>query len=235
MRLGYATVRLIEFTLVLLMAGSSMYSFLNNVLFDEVMLFLKRLLMSLNIPTPIYTDTFLRVLFFFIFSLVFLYLYAKGKETHFNRVYTISWLMHLPSILYFSRIDWLREMGLLINFQLFKTNLSFLDTLVIGMILVSGRILLYYMSKIRETYLELVERGASEEDLEHAISGMAMFTLAFVVSTSVVAFIVSQAIPLIASFFVQKVASLPYTYIMIGGISLVVIPAILIIYIYSSR
>lgn len=235
MRLGYTAIRLIEFAIVLLMAYSSMYSFLNNALYDGAMLLLEGLLMKMNITTPISLDVFIRLSFFSIFSLILLYFYAKGKEVHFNRFYTLAWLLHLPSILYFSRIDWLREMGLFINFQIFKTSLSFSDTLVIGAILVSGRILLYYTARIKETYHELIERGASKDDVESAISAMTTFSLIFIVFTSAIAFIASHAIPLLASFFVPRVSSIPYPYIVLGAISLVAIPAIIIAYIHSRR
>ncbi|MEM2568493.1 MAG: hypothetical protein QXT67_00925 [Candidatus Bathyarchaeia archaeon] len=156
MKLNYLAIRLIEFPIVLLMICSSMYSLLNNKIYEFSVLFLNTFTQT-SFLSPIYP--LLPTLLIIVLFSISLYFYAISRQKHLDRIYVLSWLIYLPSPLHFSRIDWLQALGLPINFQIFETKLSFTETLIIGMFLVAGRILLFYTSQIRETYLELLRRG----------------------------------------------------------------------------
>lgn len=209
----------------------SMYSLLNNKIYEFTILFLNVFLQA-SFLSPIYP--FLPTLPIIILFSISLYFYAIGRQKHLDRIYVLSWLMHLPSLLYFSQIDWLQALGLPVNFQIFETKLSFTETLVVGMLLVVGRILIFYTSQMRETYLELLGRGAEKNDLERMLLGMMMFTLLFVGSSAVASLVISYLIPIFRHLLNPILALLPYPYIVIGVICLIIIPLCIIIYFHSG-
>jgi len=231
MRLNYSAIRSTEFLVALLMICSSIYSLLNNRIYDFFILFLSRFLQA-SFLSPIYP--FLPTLPIVILFSVSLYFYAMGRQKHLDGIYAISWLIYLPSLLYFSRVDWLQVLGLPINFQMFETKLSFAETLIIGISLVTGRILLFYISQIREIYLEMLGRGAEKNDLEHVLPGMMMFTILLAGSSTAASLAISYLIPVFRHLLNSIITLLPYPYIIIGVICLTIIPLCIIIYFHSG-
>lgn len=231
MKLNYLAIRLIEFLMVLSMVGFSIYSLLSNKIYNLAILSLEAFI-QIEVLSTIYP--LLPILPILILFTISLYLYALGRPKHLDRVYAISWLIHLPSILRFSQIDWLQALGLPINFQTLETKLSFTETLIISIILVAGRILLFYTSQIRETYLELLGRGAEKDDLRRVLSGMMMFALLFVGSSAAAVLALGYLIPLVKILLNPIITLLPYPYIVVGVICLIMIPLCIILYLHSG-
>ena len=237
LRLKYQFIRLMEFFIVLLMAGLSLYSFSKNKLRELIVLFLQWVLLiflRVDAYLPLFSLlTLLTPLIIIMVFSVFLYFYAKGRQKHMDEIYVLSWLMHLPSVLWFSRIDWLQILGSPINFQILETYVSFTETLAISIILVAGRILLFYTSQIREVFLELQGRGAEKDDLETAALGMTALTLILIGSSITVTLAISYLMPVIKSLLSHIIALIPYPYIVVGAICLIMIPACIIMYLHS--
>lgn len=234
LRLNYLAIRLIEFFIVLLMFSSSVYSLFNNNIINLITLFFERF-MQVSIISQIYPFIpIIPKLLIIILSSITLYFYVIGKQKYLDGVYIISWIMHLPSIIYFSQIDWFQALGLPINFQMLETKFSFMETLIIGIFLVAGRIILFYTSKIREMYLELLGRGAEKNDLEYILSKMIGIILLYVGSSTIATLAISYLIPIVKSFLILITALLPYPYIVIGVICLIMIPLCAIVYFYSE-
>jgi len=127
----------------------------------------------------------------------------------------------------------LQTLGSPINFQILETWLSFTETLVISIILVAGRILLFYMSQIREVFLELQGRGAEKGDLEIVALGMTALTLVLIGSSIAATLAISYLITIIKSLLSPIIAFIPYPYVVVGAICLIMIPACIIMYLHS--
>ncbi|MEM2661200.1 MAG: hypothetical protein QXS74_07770 [Nitrososphaeria archaeon] len=231
MKLSYSTIRLIEFLIVLIMFFSSIYSLLNNNIINLTILFFERS-MQVSILYQLYP--FIPKLLIIVLSSIFLYFYVIGQQKYLDRIYMISWIMHLPSIIYFSQIDWFQTLGLSISFQMLETKLSFTETLIIGIFLVAGRVMLFYTSKTREMYLELLGRGAEKNDLETILSRIIGLILLYVGSSAIATLAISYLIPTVKSLIIPITTFLPYPYIVIGVICLIMIPLCIIIYFYSE-
>jgi hypothetical protein len=98
---------------------------------------------------------------------------------------------------------------------------------------VAGRILLFYTSQIREVFSELQGRGAEKDDLEIAALGMTALTLILVGSLITATLAISYLIPIIKSLLSPIIAFIPYPYMVVGVICLVMIPACIIMYLHS--
>jgi hypothetical protein len=247
LRLKYSFIRLIEFFIVLLMAGLSLYSFSKHMLHKLVVLLFQRALLivpQVNVYLPILNFlTMLPTLIIIIVFSTLLYFYAKGHQKDMDKIYVLSWLMHIPSVLWFSRIDWLQilwdivrttnsTLGLLISSQILETQLSFTETLLISITLVAGRILLFYTSQIREVFLELQRRGAEKDDLEMAAFEMTILTLILIGSSIAATLAISYLTPIIKSLLSPMIMFTPYPHIAVSAICLIMIPICIIVYLY---
>ena len=230
MRLGYKQIRLLELIVIFLMVGISFYSFLKNKVYHLTSSALQQILFTL-LPLEVHRELTLALLIAVIAPL--LHLYSKGREKHMDGIYAILWLMHLPSVLYYSGLDWLEAISAQLNFQVFETELSLGNTLLIGAILVGGRILLFLTSNIRKTLEELQKRGADEDDLMKVSSGMTFFALTIVTFSISMALLMSYIIPMIKALLNPFTGMVPYTYAVVGTASLIAIPVIAILYLYS--
>jgi len=221
------------------MAGLSLYSLSKNRAYELMTSLLQHLLLALlpaearqqliAFPTALVTMIIVSII------ALLLYFYAKGQEKHMDGVYVMSWLMHLPSILWYSNLDWLKVLGLPLNFQVLETRLSFAETLIISAILVGGRALLFFTSNIRDALTRLQGRGAEEDDLKVAAAGMVTLALALVALSTAMVLTMSYLIPMIKVLLGPVIALIPYPYVVIGAACLIIIPVIVIAYLYNSK
>ncbi|MEM3715796.1 MAG: hypothetical protein QW145_01395 [Candidatus Bathyarchaeia archaeon] len=229
MRLKYWIIRLTELVIVFLMLILSIHSLISSVIYEAIIrllttVFPQRMPAQVLALTPIIS-----------LSVVFISLYALGKQKCVDEIYVLSWLIHAPTVLSFSQIDWPKMMGLPVGLQDLRTDLGFMEALIVSLALIAGRLMLVYMFQIREFYRELLSRGAEKEDLERAFPGMlALITL--VIGLALLGVVgISLAVPAIKIFLLQILASVPYPYVTIITACLVAIPTCVMTYIYSQH
>lgn len=227
MELKYWAIRLIELLVALTMLSLSLYSLVNNYVYY---FFSHLLMVILSLPIPV---QILPLIPLIIVSALFLLFYALGKHKYIDAMYVLSWLMHLPTVLHFSQIDWPRIIGLSMGFQNIQTKIGFMEALLISLLLVAGRILLHYTLLIRNIHKELLFRGAGEADLEKVLfSALTIASLCISLSLFM-AFGISLLAPALKDLLAQALITLPYPYVLISVICLIAIPMCAIIYIYS--
>lgn len=224
----YWMIRLVEFLTLSLMICSSLYSLTNNKIYASIISFVQTVAPTYTLAQILTLTPLLLV------GLLSLCFYILGDEKHMERIHTLSWMLHSPSVLWFSQIDWLKIIGFPIDFQVFQTSLSFAETLIISIILVSGRIMLFYTSHVRRRLSEFLKRGASEEDLKNAVLNMMMFAFACLGLSILNAVALSSAIPALKENLSPIIAKLPYPYMIIGITCLLAIPACVILYVHSQ-
>jgi len=219
------------------MASLSLYSFSKNRLYESIASSLQQLLLALlwtEARQQLAALPIAPMIIIITMTSSLLYFYVKGWEKHMDRVYAMSWLMHLPSILWYSNLDWLRVLGSPLNFQVLETQLSFVETLIISAFLVGGRALLFFTSQIRETLVMLQERGAGDDDLGAAASGMTTLALLLVALSIVATLAMSYLMPMIKALLSPIIALTPYPHVVIGIACLIAIPVFVIMYLYSK-
>jgi hypothetical protein len=228
LKIQYWTIRLVELTTISLMISSSLYSLISNRIYNLIVAVILRVV-PLQAPAQV-----LPLIPPLMVSASSLYFFALGRQKHMERIHVLTWLIHLPSILWYSQIDWFQAVGFPVNFQIFQTRLTFMETLLASVVLVAGRIMLFYTSQLRETYSELLKRGAAKEDVENALSKATAFMLAFLVISSLSAIAAIYAIFIIKPILSPLLAGIPYRHIIIGIICLMIIPICIIAFIYNQ-
>lgn len=145
-----------------------------------------------------------------------LFLIVFGNENVSSRTYDFLWILLLPSILWFSNIDWFKILGLPFNFGILAPNLPFTLVLATGLLLATTRIFSSFVSQIKNTKQELLGRGASELDTQNALSEQSrFFSKLILVCTGAALFIVSTA-STAKVVLQQSLSPMQYPYVILG-------------------
>lgn len=135
-------------------------------------------------------------------------------------------IMFVPSLLYYSQIDWMYIVGIKINLAMLKNDLPEAYTLCNGIILIAAAMMLrshVQLMKVREM---LEKRGALPEDIDIAVGSNYRYVL-FVTGISALATLAMAATITAITPYMYILTSLgAYSYLVIGlvcGLAVVII------------
>jgi hypothetical protein len=120
-----------------------------------------------------------------------------------------------------------------VNFELFTTDLSFIEIYAAGLVLVGGKIFLFFSSQIKNSRLNLLSRGALEADVEKVVSRELVFFSALVVFCIGGAFAIGMITPLLKLIMQTWLQSLLYPYIILGLAATIILAIGVVIYLRS--
>ena len=217
-------VSLTEIIVALAIFGLAFYVFIRNRFYNLILTVLNSIFPSFQISEA--------VVFALFFGIV-LILYALNSEGAFSKIYYLSWILFLPSVLWFSKMDWLQILGLPVNFEVFATDLPFMEVFAVGLVLVSAKIFFFFTSQIKNLRLELLVRGASETDVEKVVFKEFVFCSALIVFCAGGVFVIVVATPLLKTIVRVWLASLIYPHVILGFIVLVTLATCILMYLRS--
>lgn len=145
-----------------------------------------------------------------------LILISFGSEKVISRTYFFLWIFLLPSILWFSNLDWFKILNLPFNLEMLAANLPFIEVLATGLVLVATRIFLSLISQTKNTRLELVARGSSELDADQAITRQSALFSALILGCIGAAFLIFTATSAVKTALQGWLSNVPYPYIILG-------------------
>ncbi len=146
-----------------------------------------------------------------------------------------GWMLLIPAILFYSKIDWMYLMGLPVDFSLFHNDLPQVYILLNGVALFCASLLFrshLHLSWIRKT---LAGRGASKEDLDKAVQGNFIFLVVLVALSAGAAALIGAAVGLIIPALSVASGALGYAYLVIGLVANAAIVAVFGLYIWKSK
>lgn len=184
-----------------------LYVFTRNHIYNMILAALDLVFPNFDTyQTPILAVLFVGLLILFIF----------GSEKAMSGTYIFLWVLLLPSILWFSNLDWFRITGLPFNLEVFAANLPFIEVLVAGVVLVTTRIFFSFMSQIKNTRLELLGRGALGPDAQRAVSKQSTFFSALVLGCLGAAFLIIAATSTVKTALQGWLPAFPFSYVFLG-------------------
>ena len=142
-----------------------------------------------------------------------------GSEKAGSTTYDLLWLLLLPSILGFSRLDWFKALGLPFNFEAFAPNLPFTLVLAAGLVLVITRIFSSFVSQINNTRKELLGRGASEPDMQKALGEQSGFFSKLILACAGTAVLIVVAASTASAVLQQSLPPEQYPSVILGVVS----------------
>jgi len=185
----------------------SYYNFVHNNLYTLTLTALE----ALHVPQQLCAIVLLAILL-----VAFLTLTLAGA---FSKICHISLMLLIPSILWFSSLDWLQILRLPINFQLFKTDLPFTFTLYSWLLIISCETLHYFLSQIKRTRNELLSRGADQVDVEKVTVKQFEFSSTLTALCILTTVAIANAAILLKTTFQNFTKQILYPYITLGAIS----------------
>ena len=146
-----------------------------------------------------------------------------------------GWVMIIPAVLFYSKIDWMYLMGLPGNFGLFSNDLPQIYIFLNGVALLCASLLfrshlhLVWVGKV------LADRGASKEDLNLAMRGNFLFLMVHVAMSAGTAVLIAAAVGLITPAFSIASGATTYAYLIVGLIATAAIIAVFGLYVWNNK
>ncbi|KXA88750.1 hypothetical protein AKJ61_04280 [candidate division MSBL1 archaeon SCGC-AAA259B11] len=153
-----------------------------------------------------------------------------SSEAYPKLFYLISLLLYLPAVLSHSGLNWLN----IINVEL-STELPYNITLIIGLAIISGYLLLLAFNRAEETYTELVTRGATEEQASKAAWIKIKYSTFLITLSGLLAFLIFPLSTLLAPNLKNILTIIPISHIVVGFLVALLISLSALFYLISSK
>ena len=183
-------------------------------------------------PYMMYFDLSVTVL---VISLCFM-LWRKGNIESFSKLFSLNMLMFFPAVLDFSTFNWV---GLILDLSP-SPRVTGLWVFGVGLVLQVTYLMLRYTYRFREDRVELLGRGALEEDINRVSRGQMGYLTLVVSATAVTTAAIYVAVPYLNEYLRQALNSLPYFIrgkapVLVGITVILGIAASLILYLRRSE
>jgi hypothetical protein len=158
------------------------------------------------------------------------YLWRKGDNTSFARIFNINMLLFFSAVLDFSSFNWI---GLIFNLTP-SFEVSAYWVFGVGLLLQMAYLFLRYTMRFRYTRDELLGRGASPDDIDQVSRGQMGYLTMLVLITTGLTVGIFLAVPYIDQAIRQPLQELKNQHLFIGFIVVMGISATLIFYLRGA-
>jgi hypothetical protein len=138
------------------------------------------------------------------------------NETRLPLVILFSWMMLLPSLLYYSSIDWFLSLGVNLSFGDLGNSLPGWLIFLNGLLLVTASLLLRSYLQLRDVRRNLIERGALREEMDVNLHKDLAFNAAIIGACSLGAAAIAVLVLVLTPAFSDLSSVSPYLYLGIG-------------------
>lgn len=163
-------------------------------------------------------------------------LWRKGDIESFGRLFSLNMLMFFPAVLDFSTFNWV---GLILDLMP-SPRVTDLWVFSVGLLLQVTYLMLRYTYRFREDRVELLNRGALEEDINQVSRGQMGYLTLIVSATTATTAVIYVVVPYLNEYLRQSLNSLPYFIrnkapVFVGIIVILGIATSLILYLRGSE
>ncbi len=222
---------------VLVTVGSSylaISSFFASSLYESLSQLINRVLAVYDILT-ISTADVTKIVPLLVSAIVFLvviYDYAIGKPENMIDIYEINLVLISPEVLSFSKLNW---MNLIEKPQILEPGRGQATVFLTGVVILVGYISLFFTSRFKETSRELEERGANLGRVQEVFVKQSTLTIGIALTSALLSVIVYVSIPFIHSLLAPMVLGVSYIYLLLGGLSVIILTTTLFIFYNEHR
>jgi hypothetical protein len=162
-------------------------------------------------------------------------LWRKGDMESFGRLFSLNMLMFFPAVLDFSTFNWIS----LILDMMPNPRVTDLWVFSVGLLLQVTYLMLRYTVRFREDRVELINRGALEDDINQVSRGQMGYLSLIVSASAATTAIIYFAVPYLNKYLQQPLSALPFFIrsrapALFGIMVILGITASLILYLRSS-
>lgn len=162
-----------------------------------------------------------------ILFLIFLAL-SRGGESFANVSVSFSALLYLPAVIPHSGLNWLEYLGLKI-----QSRIAFWETLLIGVTITAGYLMLYLLARVEESVAQLRKRGARKETTHSLSSRKFSHSAALTMASFCLAVSAILLVKFLSPTLGAYIGGSPIAQI-VGCISVIAISLTVIFYIHSK-
>jgi hypothetical protein len=203
MRARITIVSIAELTLIAALSGSGTYAFINSSIYSWV----KNFGEAINLPL-----SYIPIVLWGLLSLYGVFNITLRGQGSGGFVFLVT-LLSLPSILSHNILNWLGISGL--EFTL-STSLGFYEVLVLGVLIITGYVVLNRMHLFKQARRNLTARGANPVDIESVTFNsylvLILAIVAALVATIAIAFL-SRNLELLVLDYIRD---MPWNVVFIG-------------------
>ncbi len=152
------------------------------------------------------------------------------NDTRLRVVMYLAFLLYLPSVLGFSRLDLLRVAGSMLNFGIFSSSLPPTAILVIGLVLACGGLLLQSFSRTRKARKSLLGRGADPAEVDHALSRNVVREARLIAMSAIIVFLIMAGVAVAAPAVLWIFQSVGFIYVLAGIGAAIILGLIIVAY-----
>jgi len=157
------------------------------------------------------------------------YMWRRGSEANFGRIFMVNMLLFFPSVLDFSTFNWV---GLIFDLTP-APRVTAHWVFAVGLILQAAYLTLRHTVRFREMREELLSRGAAAEDIDQVSGGQMGYLIMAVSATAALTTAIYLVAPVISGAAERPLEGIPVPHVVIGVVVVLLIAATLILYLRS--
>ena len=229
-----ALIRVYEVLVTVVSSYLAISSFFASSLYESLSLLLNRVLSVYNILT-ISTADVIKMVPLLISAIVFLiiiYDYAIGKPENIIDIFEINLVLISPEVLSFSKLNW---MNLIETPQILEPSRGQATVFLTGAVILVGYISLFFTSRFKETSSELTERGADSGMVQDVFVKQSVLTNGILFASALLSALVYVTIPFLNGLLASTVSGRSYSYLVLGGLSVITLISTLFIFYNNHR
>lgn len=167
-----ATIRLTQTIIVAILVITAIYAFSQTTIYSILINFFALGLRSL-IPSFNNHQLLAQAITLLTFFSISLIIGLVGKRNRIGLLCFIAFVLYIPSVEPFSKIDWLYYIGIR---NTLEVHLPMVQVLLCGIIIMFCYLSLICLSRINETKRELTNRGGDVDDIDKIANSQIFFT-----------------------------------------------------------
>jgi hypothetical protein len=156
--------------------------------------------------------------------------WKKGTEGGFARIFSLNMLLFFPAILDFSRFNWV---GLVIGFVP-DPGVGALWVFGVGLLLQINYLWIRHTLRFRSTRKDLLQRGATDEDINKISSGQMWYLTILMMGTALITGSIYVVTPLVRRYISEYIDYIPNPNMVIGLFTVIILSISIILYLRSG-
>jgi hypothetical protein len=147
----------------------------------------------------------------------------------------LAFVLYLPSVLGFSRLDLLRVIGSPLNLGIFSSSLPPTAILVIGLGLACGGLLLQSFSGMGRARRSFLKRGADPGEVDHALSRNVFREARLIAVSAAIVLLIMAGVAVAAPTMLWIFQSIGFIYVLAGIGAAIILGLLIVAYVMPTK
>lgn len=230
MRTRFYAVRMVELVITIVTSVLAIQSFFSSSLYEYTKTFIHEI--SLNyqiefIPALFNVEDTLPIFITLLTIALTIYYGVFGGSAKVINIYYFNLFLIFPEILSYSKLNWLMLFDISSLFNQIRPQQHILNS---GLVIISGYLILLFISKSRESIDQIRARGASQKTADNIYTYQAGAAVTVITASFLLTLIISMINSTVKGSINNLFRLIPYPYLILGILSSMIISAGLLVF-----